>query len=383
MIILVAACNQQGIKNKDVINLNVDEADIDIKTPYSDIFESFDIVQLKQSKSNIIGRIHDLRLIGDTFFIFDMQFAKCLFLYNINGEFITKVGTIGKGPGEYISPSSFFVDHPNQVIYISDRQLQKIFKYSYDGTFIKEIKMGCRGQSIFVCPNKDIFIDVAIRNDEKYLFKSINEETLKEDHYLKFPDHNKGWDINAIFNKNKFFPLGDRVLYYNYSSDIIYQIYKKSISPFIAINSKNPLTKKEISKISKDVSILDESLYKLNSEGKYFGIYDFLMTDRLAFIKINYQFWPIDFIYSFKQNKIIGQNLIDDLTHIPARSFLGTYENKMIRVLPLNSYDFEDYKVNLKLGKISLPTKNMEKILNIVDIDNNPVILLYKIKDNI
>jgi hypothetical protein len=119
MILLFAGCNQQVSKNKDVININVDEVDIDTRTPYSDIFESVELVQLKQTKQNIIGKIHDLKLIGDTLFIFDRIFAKCLFLYTLEGVFINKVGAIGKGPSEYINPSSFFIDHANRAIYIS------------------------------------------------------------------------------------------------------------------------------------------------------------------------------------------------------------------------------------------------------------------------
>jgi hypothetical protein len=383
IIMMFTSCNQKVSKNKEIININVDEAEIDTKTPYSDIFESVELVQLKQTNHISIGKIHDLKLIGDTLFIFDRMFAKCLFLYTREGEFINKVGAIGKGPGEYISPSSFFIDHANRAIYISDSHLHKVFKYNYDGTFLKEIRTGIRCESIFVSPNKDIFIDVAIRNGEKYLFKSINEETLKEENYLKFPQDNKGWDINAILNKNKFFPFGNSVLYYNYSSDIIYQISNKSVSPFIAINSNNPLTAKELSNVSKDVAIFEESLYELNSEGKYFGIYNFLMNDLMVYMNIDYQRRSMDLFYSIQQNKIIGQNLVDDITHIPSRFFLDVYEDKMLRVLPAGYFDFEEYKENLKSGKLPVPSNYLESIQSIDNIHDNPIILLYKIKESV
>lgn len=383
VIILFAGCNQQVSKNKDVININVDEVEIDTRTAYSDIFESVELVRLEQTRQDMIGKIHDLQLIRDTIFIFDKMFAKCLFLYTREGEFINKVGAIGKGPGEYINPSSFFIDDANRAIYISDLQLKKVFMYNYDGTFLKEVKTRCNGQSIYVSPNKDIFIDVTFRNGEKYLFKSINGETLKEEHYLNFPQDNKGWDFYAILNRNKFFPFGNSALYYNYSSDIIYQISDKSVRPFIAINSNNPLTQKELSEVSKDVALFDESLYELNSEGKYFGIYNFLMNNQMIYMNIDYQRRPMSIVYSIEQNKIIGQNLVDDITYLPSGNFLEVYGEKMVRVLPVGHFDFKEYKENLKSDKFSVPSNYLESILSLDNIENETMILLYKIKDNI
>jgi hypothetical protein len=172
-------------------------------------------------------------------------------------------------------------------------------------------------------------------------------------------------------------------LYYNYSSDIIYQIFNKSASRFIAINSNNPLTEKELSGVSKDIAIFDESLYELNSEGKYFGIYDFLMNDRMVYMNIDYQRRVNYIVYSVRQNKIIGQNLVDDIAYIPSRTFLDIHEDKMIMVMPSGYFDFDEYKENLKSGKFSVPSNYLESILNLADIDNNPVILLYKMKDNV
>ncbi len=92
------------------------------------------------------------------------------------------------------------------------------------------------------------------------------------------------------------------------------------------------------------------------------------MNDRMVYMKIDYQLRTTDIVYSVKQNKIIGQNFVDDIAHIPSRTFFDISEDKMIMVMPDSHFDFEEYKENLKSGKYTVPSGFLESILSLDNV---------------
>ena len=60
--------------------------------------------------------------------------------YNRNGTFIKKIGSIGRGPGEYISARYIAIDKNNRTIFVKDRD--NIIKvYSKGGVFLRAISL--------------------------------------------------------------------------------------------------------------------------------------------------------------------------------------------------------------------------------------------------
>jgi len=63
-------------------------------------------------------------------------------LFDHNGNFICDVGTIGKGPGEYLKLYSAIIDEYKECIYLAPFFGNNILKYNLDGTFQHEIYVG-------------------------------------------------------------------------------------------------------------------------------------------------------------------------------------------------------------------------------------------------
>lgn len=77
---------------------------------------------------------------------------KFIFKYDCKGKYITRIGKIGQGPGEYNSPWSLFVDeHDN--IYINDN-LIALSKFSQKGKFITRINLSNFLRDKFVVDKK-------------------------------------------------------------------------------------------------------------------------------------------------------------------------------------------------------------------------------------
>lgn len=63
-------------------------------------------------------------------------------LFKSNGEFISDVGAVGNGPGEYvISPYDEVIDEKNKRIYLSPFTSDRIMVFNLQGAWIKDIKL--------------------------------------------------------------------------------------------------------------------------------------------------------------------------------------------------------------------------------------------------
>jgi hypothetical protein len=107
-----------------------------------------DIVLAKFTKNSIYVKISNIGLIA----------------FNRDGKMPKKIGSVGRGPGEYLYCTSFDVDEINQTIYIKD--MDEIIKvYSKHGNFLRSI------------PLKHFepfhFNDILISNSNLFVFEYI------------------------------------------------------------------------------------------------------------------------------------------------------------------------------------------------------------------
>ena len=88
-----------------------------------------------------------------------------MLVYGKDGSFYRKIGNRGKGPGEYYSVNSFTIDFSNKLIYILDAGPKtKVMVYTFDGEYKNE----------FINPHLNGNFQKIVFQDEKlYLFEII------------------------------------------------------------------------------------------------------------------------------------------------------------------------------------------------------------------
>lgn len=122
--ICISACS--SVDNTDIQRiLDVDDCKI-ISDNLSDYIEDVKIIKLEQSDSNFVYGISKILLAEDKLIIYSVGE---LFAFNYNGEFLFRIGRLGRGPGEYIALndvciSSFgdellCLNHQNEVLRFS------------------------------------------------------------------------------------------------------------------------------------------------------------------------------------------------------------------------------------------------------------------------
>lgn len=118
---------------------------------YSNYLDTVIYVQLETSDNCLIGDVKDIHLVNDRLFV-GADF-KSVFVFDLNGKFLSKVSRIGRGPGEYGKLAWFDVNPSNNEISIYDVSSHKILVYSVDGDFIRQFTFEKIPSDFCVLPN--------------------------------------------------------------------------------------------------------------------------------------------------------------------------------------------------------------------------------------
>lgn len=84
-------------------------------------------VALESSENSLVGNIGQIEICGNRIYILDNK-MNTFNVFGMDGKFVMKLEGHGNGPGEFISPHSFWIDKHGHVL-ILDRQLNRLLKY--------------------------------------------------------------------------------------------------------------------------------------------------------------------------------------------------------------------------------------------------------------
>ena len=210
---------------------------IEIDESYMENLEQFSIcfIPLETNDECEIGNITSLISTSKSYIILDAQLSKKIVVFDRNGKYISNIGKIGNGPGEYISPISFSVSPNEDEIAVIDGAKNSIIFYSLvDYSFTREQKIPFyaaymeylnNGELIWYNKGKDLS-DILIKTDANL---NIKKTLLKRDFY-------SGYTIGST---RKLYKMQDRIYAYTPFSPILHEIYDDSITKVIKFSFGN------------------------------------------------------------------------------------------------------------------------------------------------
>lgn len=92
----------------------------------------FKFIPLETTDSCLIGSISNIQIRNNLIFILEGRKSEDLFVFDMNGTFISKVGKKGAGPGQYIHIADFDIDVNRKLIAISDMHQGHLLFYDLD-----------------------------------------------------------------------------------------------------------------------------------------------------------------------------------------------------------------------------------------------------------
>lgn len=94
------------------------------------------IIPLKTPAEEVIGKVTDCRLFGDTIVVVDAYKAQKIYLFTKDGAFIRTIGAAGNGPGEYSSVNGIYFG--DKTMSVLDWMSWKYITYDLDGNTTSE-----------------------------------------------------------------------------------------------------------------------------------------------------------------------------------------------------------------------------------------------------
>ncbi|WP_270542346.1 6-bladed beta-propeller [Butyricimonas paravirosa] len=94
-----------------------------------DLIKNYKLIPLETRDSVIIGKIDKAILYKDQIYIATFHRDQAVYIFNLQGKFLHKINTIGRGPEEYLQLSDIFIDENNQTLNLLSRIDAKLLTY--------------------------------------------------------------------------------------------------------------------------------------------------------------------------------------------------------------------------------------------------------------
>jgi hypothetical protein len=219
-----------------------------------------------------IRNVDQVRVHENEIFVLDKA-QKSVFRYNRDGRYLSKVQSIGQGPGEYQNVMDFLLI--DNKIYILEFQ-GTIMIYDFEGEFVEKIDLPFQsnyfeflGESIFV------FQDIRIDGNIEYL---VGIYCINSKEIIDSIETTEGINDDSYpFLRSKHLWLDSDDVYFNYDySNVIYKISNKQIIPILQILSKELPDNRDIKQYAKNPIQRQQ-----DSWDKIFNLENIIMYDNM------------------------------------------------------------------------------------------------------
>ncbi len=244
--------------NENLYVVNIDETPKEEFINLSTFFQDVETVILETNEECLIGEVSTIRVLDDFIVVTDADNTESVFVFDREGRFLHRVGQMGQGPGEYQGVSGSAIDFEKKEIYLLDNSSDKVLQYDIaSGKFINSIGISQDGFSSYYIHYDDGKIYTGSipnsKRDDSFLLQEFDAKTGRPvASYLSALAYNKGWNGYIGRSEGFFYPDEDGgAKYVQMFMDTVVYIQNNEITPYLAIQSKNWITEKEIQELIK------------------------------------------------------------------------------------------------------------------------------------
>ncbi len=311
-----------------------------------------------------------------------------LYRFERNGKNPIQIGKIGRGPGEYLTSSNYTVDEANDRIYINGKS-KYVMVFNTSGKYLREFKFqdpDINFSEIELMQNSYLFAPVNRLIDQTYhiwsIIDTMGNVVSKKENSLTDSKINIG-------GREGTFKYKDKVSYWTNYNDTIYTVspdfsYK---TPYIIAPGDYKVPPKNMP-ITLDLPILLTEYYSPHyfiETNKYIiSEYNYKKKDAYMFIdKLSHKISVCYFKWNRDEKGGILNNFDGGLMFEPDTYLVQ--DNKEYLVGIIQPFELKAHVASSEF-KNSTPKypekkKQLEQLANSLDENDNPVLMLVKLKE--
>lgn len=363
LAIMFGSCSKET-NNIDSVNF---EKRTDIKM--SDLVSDYSFIPLETKDDNLILDASMVRIWNDHIYILDcFSQNKSIYVFDIQGKYLGKIGNIGGGPGEYIMPMAIVVDEANNQLLVKDVAQNKLIYYNpITFEYIKEQSLPFYSDCMEYYKDDTIvwYIGSGCANDGDYQ-KHIQVSDLQCNIINSYIPR-KNFPQRSMYNVMTYFhKYNDKLYFHHPFSNIVYSYSSKndSVMAEYALSCDGIVFPTEDYVMENNENIVEQ----LSTDG-YIQYYDLHENSEkiLCYFGVNKSKYIG--VYSKKDGKGVYsniENIEDDLGLIKYGRPKTVYNDYFVNVIYTEGIDSLSEKSILKPY-----FKNKENNLN-------PILVLYK-----
>lgn len=333
-------------------------------------------IPLQTTDESIIGKISKIHYRGNKFYILDSQ-QKVIFIFDEQGNFLSKIDNKGKGPCEYIDIWDFYVDNTGFIQILSQTFPAKIIVYAPDLSCKEIIVKGWAGDNfsplgkgyIIYSPNG------ANQSEKRYYLFYADKEGNVLDKWL--PSHNyAGYSIDH----RPFSSFGDTLLFHKPFDNHLYQITPQgNISVRYVLDfGKYQIPESEVALFQTNMQYYIE-----NSDG-YITKLDY-WYENLQFIMLSYLTENSGSSYFglyFKQkDELLILEISEDIAIALSSPVAMLEDDNFLTCLEIPEYWFDQNEMYVEYKKSLLDKyPGLDRVMTSLKEGSNPVLIRYKFK---
>lgn len=212
-------------EDNDVIKLGINLSES--KTFLASEVKSARAVELETTDSCLIGAITNILLHNDTIIVVDGHKSRKIFLFDTRGNFLSSIGNVGEGPGEYETITN--AELTDRGIAIHDIQSAKWIEYDFDGSVLETTRFDitCPTRVQKISNNKYLATYASYNDNYPYGLCWIKNDSIEDS---AFPFTIKRDEVAALI-----IPRQQDFLYYAQYSDTVFSVKDKKIQPIYTL----------------------------------------------------------------------------------------------------------------------------------------------------
>ncbi|GHT67941.1 hypothetical protein AGMMS50239_32020 [Bacteroidia bacterium] len=395
------ACYQETLKIEESPFLFENEVhSIDIKPnderfDISQYIDSVVYVKLELTDESIIGNIEKVLVFENCIYVMDGQ-TSSLFMFDMEGNYLSKICKIGNGPGEYTRLDFFNIDVEKRHIVLTDLMSYWNIRYDMNGNYLSRKKIPVNTEG-FAPLAKEQYISFSnFRNNKRFFEQEYNLvylDSLMQIQKAYFP-----YNSSVLYDPFVQFSIIPCGPFYTYSNELyfhykmkneIYRVSPEGVSLKYKFNIDN--NNFDYSRINKK-----NNLMEYVNDGKYWTIYNVCETHDILFLSFSENTYPKAFMcyYSKLSGKSINSSAFTlskfNFSGIPIASSnewficelsvdnLLDYKNFVDKVN--NSFQEQGYKGERDLFLEHPALIERKRLADKLTLDDNSVLMFYKLK---
>ncbi|MCG6189356.1 6-bladed beta-propeller [Maribellus maritimus] len=339
-----------------------------------------EVSYIKLDNSVLLSDIKDVKRVEEGYLIRNND---GLFLFRTNGKFRNQIGKKGKGPGEYAYVDDFTVNPATGEIFLIN--LKKVFVYNFAGELLSSFETpdSLNFKNVVFFENRLFFpkgFGFSGLKNEWYATDLKGHVTNQKQNFVEVGELRVDYLIHPIFNDGK------SLFYWNQLNDTIFCIDEKCKPAYLFAKDKFRVTENDLASEENYRNKSSWQMLSVQGTKKYLFFDYILIKDRLRV----YTMFDKNKNLMYKiASSILGAETINlnDFDNGPAFVPVSTYHSDSEEFLLgwINSFQLkmlvESTEFKNSTPKFPEKKKELEQLANNLDENDNPVLMLVKLKE--